>query len=251
MQTKIINVSALALKHNLPEWVVREEIEKTVSQTLSSWYGHKIEGIFTSTSPGKFELFCYGRKDGAFNVWTMQFESIGKNSLREISEILEINLKARRTIRDFEQAKGLTGSVMAALIRRISPTGDIYAEITSASGPGFVGVCAVSDQPKKERGRYRRGEILKFYVKKVFVTCFSTPSRLRIKLSRNNKRLVERLLVEELRRLDDYDTRVKCVLRFPGGFSRLETSGKIPRAVIKKVADEIKEGLIVSYARNK
>lgn len=240
-------LTELSLKYNLPHWAVEEEIEKAVSSILTKRFGCEISALFNNTteSPPSFDIWRFNDKEAQ----RLLPESI-KSSFRELKTGIAYALLNRGVIEEHKRLRDKIRSIACGtIVREDAQTGAIYAELhdmeDNACGKA-IAVLKPAFQTPKERGCHGTGDILRFYVMNIQPVYDEDTVRLEISLSRNSKGLAQGLLQEEL---SGSGIKVKCLKRIAGAFSLIEASKRIPKEVIKKTSDELKERIIVRYGK--
>jgi len=245
-----LDVAELSAKYNLPERVVVEELEKTLSEVFSEWYGHTVDAFLPDS--GKLEFLGFGHRDGEFKSFRLD---VGSRYIRPIfkrlADKLAARLLTRQTLGDYEQIKNLLHkAVTGQVMRTDGSSGTLYVEINvAANRNAFLGVCGIREQPAKERGNYFSGETLAFYVLRIVPFKNGDDSRLEIALSRTTKSLVERIIEKELQSADVFGIKINCYHRLPGIECYVRTSGRIPKKIIETVSRELKENVYVENSK--
>lgn len=175
-------------------------------------------------------------------------EEISVNALsrkvkRRLFDEIEIELMRRQTCCDARDYSTIRGSVQTGLIERIHDDGSLLVniELLDLLTPvNIYATCPIQQQPVHERGRYHPGEMLEFFVISSLPVSNGRLSKVRIIVSRTAREFPSRLL-GKLTGLGG----IRCTKRIPGGYSRIITRHKIPKAVINVVGKKLKEHLEV------
>ncbi|GMT42902.1 MAG: hypothetical protein IEMM0002_1313 [bacterium] len=240
-----LDVGELSAKYNLPEWVVREELEETMSEVLSERFAYPVDVVFLSSGGIEFRSFRY--RDGVLKSSKLD---IGlrfiKPLMLRLIDTLAHRLAAKRIVGDYERMKSLVHRLVTGCVVNATPGGELYAEVG-----GSIGVCQRRDQPLSERGKYLPGQTYRFYVKRILPLRYGEDSKLEITLSRTSKSFVTRLLEDELAAADIFDVKIKCISRIVGGLSRVRSSERIPQKIVRKISDELKEKIYVECKRKR
>lgn len=242
MKADIIELSE---KYRLPEWAVREEVEKALSEILTHRLGFEVEALLRNRGD-TLELWGVIPRCGDIEVRRISPESVRKTLEREIKHKIALALLKQGVINHHEQLKVLIGTMVYGSISRIQPSGSLDVELQGPAGESLTAVCDPASQTPKERGNYRRGEVLPFAVKSVQPLLINGIPRLEISLSRNSKGLVEGLLREELKNMG-CEAEIRCTKRTAGAFSEIRASKRIPRECVKHVSDTLRERILVTY----
>lgn len=236
-----LNIDEISDKYGVPEWAVKEEIEKAFSHVLSNRLGQEIE-VQTDNSNVRIWKFA---KNGDFAI--LGTGEIKKNIIREIKWNLVKYLLKRSVLESYEMHKNKVRTVVYGTIMK-QMHGILHVEIhpQNINDDIAMAVCEPASQTPKERGRYKAGEVLPFYVLSVRPVLEKEIPRLEVKLSRNSKGLAEKLIKEQIKE-KSIDIRIKCIKRVAGAYSLIESSKKIPGDCIKRVANELKERIICRF----
>ncbi|MFN4131716.1 MAG: hypothetical protein ACK4GE_01410 [Caldimicrobium sp.] len=124
---------------------------------------------------------------------------------------------------------------------------EYYVEFLDEFGKKFIGICNKADMPYSGRDRWRewklKGEERYFGVKNVLVEDAFGFLRLKIMLTRQSKFVVEKLF-----RLFGYSGCIYEIKRVPYKV-KVWVEERVPREVIRSVARELDEEVIVRYGR--
>jgi hypothetical protein len=233
------DVKELAEKYDLPEWSVQEGIERAISDILTKRFGYEVEAMFEDQS-----LRIYGYPGD--RVKTISPESIKGRIKREIKHEIARNLLKRETLKIYSQAKTHLRTVLSGEIVRIYDSGVLNIEMNIEGGNSLIATCDITNQTPKERGKYKEGEIMPFYILRVEAINHNGVPRIDIRVSRTSKGLPEGLLRSKVYR-NNIDADIKCVRRIAGHLSVIESNRKLPVECIREVSDELKERIIVRF----
>lgn len=162
---------------------------------------------------------------------------------RRLLDEIEVELMRRQTCCDARDYSTIRGSVQTGLIERIHDDGSLVVniELLDLLTPvNIYATCPVQQQPPHERGQYRLGEMLEFFVISSLPVSNGRLSKVRIIVSRTAREFPSRLL-GKLTGLSG----IRCTKRIPGGYSHIITRHKIPKTVINAVGKKLKEHLEV------
>ena len=235
------DLDAVAGKYDLTSEVVKETVERSISDTLSHIFGSDIECLLNGKD---FEIYIF-RED---EVEKLPVERLKKNILRAIKYDIVSALHREYAACSYEKLRFLTGTIAGGYIVRIFDD-CIYAELNAGSGP-VVGICDRQHQTPKERGSYRLGDYYRFYVSHVAPVVTGGVPGVKVSLNRTSGSLTAGLMKKELAdRL--LDIRVKCIGRTAGVYSLIETQERVPSECIKAVSDELKERIKIRVIQKK
>ncbi|MGK7344334.1 MAG: hypothetical protein ACNS63_00815 [Candidatus Nitrospinota bacterium M3_3B_026] len=237
-----IDVSELVEKYGLPEEIVREEIERAITMSLTSKLKLDVEGFFDEN--GVFVAKTY--RESLVGVKAERLRHVSRSAFAAVKKCIEHSLHERSTIKDHGKFSYLVNTLIHGTVFNINAAGDLYVMIEAGLVEGVVGTCLLRHQPPHERGTYSRGERLPFHVLKVTAKDKDEdePPRLNIQLSRESRRFVELLLQQET---SGY-ARIECVRRLPGVVSDIRSDRSLPRDAIKRVSYHLGERIKVRWS---
>lgn len=237
-----IDVSELMEKYGLPEEIVREEIERAITMSLTSELKLDVEGFFNEN--GAFVAKTY--RESLAGVKAERLKGVSRGAFAVVKETIEHSLHERSTLKDRGRFSYLANTLVHGTVFNINAAGDLYVMIEAGLGEGIVGTCLLRHQPNHERETYSRGERLPFHILKVTAKDKDEdePLRLNIQLSRESRRFVELLLKEEI----GGHASIECVRRIPGVVSDVRTDRPLPREAIKRVSHHLGERIKVRWS---
>jgi len=234
-----IDVSDLVEKYGLPEEIVREEIERTITMSLTSKLRRDIEGFFSED--GSFVVRAF--RDSTAGVRAERLRGVPRSVFAAVKKSIEHSLHERSTLKDHGKFSYLANTLVHGTVFNINTAGDLYVMIEAGLSEGVVGMCPLRHQPLHERWTYSRSERLPFHVLKVRAVSEDKPPRLNIQLSRTSKRFVELLLQQEI----GGHARIECVRRIPGVVSVVRSDRSLPREAINRVSCHLGERIKVRW----
>ena len=234
------DLRAVAEKYELPYGEAKAAIERSISGTLSGIFRLDVECMLTGEG---CEIYVFREN----RVELLPMERLKKNVLRAIKYGVVAALQKEATVRGYEKLRYLTGGIIGGHVAVVFEE-RIFVELDGRTGQLVVGVCEKEHQTPKERGLYRTGDYLNFYVSSVTPSSNGRVPVLRVSLSRTSRSLTEGLLRMELSE-KLLAIRVRCVERAAGVFSLVEVDGRVPVECIKAVSRELKERIIVHFVR--
>ncbi|MDA8091527.1 MAG: hypothetical protein M0Z61_15065 [Nitrospiraceae bacterium] len=237
-----IDLRAVAEKYEIPLDEAKATIERSISSTLSGIFRLDVECLLTGDG---CEIYVF-RENG---VERLPVERLKKNILRAIKYGIVSALQEEATARGYEKLRYLAGGIIGGHVAVVFEE-RIFVELDGSAGRFVVGVCEKEHQTPKERGLYRTGDYLNFYVSSVTPSSNGRVPVLKVSLSRTSRSLTEGLLRSELSE-KHLAIRVRCVKRAAGVFSLVEADGRVPGECIKTVSGELKERIIVHFARGR
>ncbi len=234
------DLRAVAEKYELPYDEAKAAIEMSISATLSAIFRLDVECMLTGEG---CEIYVF--RENRVELFPM--ERLKKNVLRAIKYGIVASLQEEATARGYESLRYLTGGIIGGHVAAAFEE-RIFVELDGRTGQLVVGACERDHQTPKERGLYRTGDYLNFYVSSVTPSSNGRVPVLSVSLSRTSRSLTEGLLRRELSE-KLLAIRIRCVKRAAGVFSLVEVDGRIPGECIKAVSRELKERIIVHFVR--
>lgn len=177
-------------------------------------------------------------------------KQIPRDVIRYAKEFLKYRFVCLNAQRILYEAKKLTRTVVTGTIKRIIQK-NLYVKIQNphamtGGGRVLIGICPLEHQTPKERGAYREGMVLPFFVTSVRGIVENSVPRVIITLSRNSISFPETIL-RQLLQEDGIFIEFKAVKRIAGAYTVIHAKERIPKEYIKKTTEILKEGVIVRY----
>ena len=177
-------------------------------------------------------------------------KQIPKDAIAYAKDFLRYRFLCLNAQRILYDAKKLTRTVVTGTIKRIIEK-NLYVKFQNPhamteGGRVLIGICPLEHQTPKERGVYREGMILPFFVTSVRGIIENEMPKVVITLSRNSISFPEALL-RQLLQDNGIFIELKTVRRIAGAYAVIHASEKVPKEYIKKVTEILKEGVIVKY----
>ena len=236
------DLRAVAEKYELPFDEAKAAIERSISGTLSVIFRLDVECMLTGEG---CEIYVFREN----RVEMLPMERLKKNVLRAIKYGVVAALQKEATVWGYKKLRYLTGGIIGGHAAVVFEE-RIFVELDGSAGRLVVGVCEKEHQTPKERGLYRTGDYYSFYISSVTPSSNGRVPVLKVSLSRTSRSLTEGLLRRELSE-KLLAVRVRCVKRAAGVFSLVEADGRVPGECIKAVSGELKERIIVHFARGR
>ena len=239
-----IDISELVEIYGLPEEIVREEIERAITMSLTSELQIDVEGFFNEDGSFKTRTF----RESLAGIRAERLRGVSRRAFAAVKKSIEQSLHERSTIKDHEKFSYLSNTLIYGAVFNINAAGDLYVMIEAGLNESLIGMCLLRHQPSHERGTYSRGERISFHVLKVTAKDIDQdePLRLNIQLSRESRRFVELLLKEKI----GGHARIECVRRIPGVVSDVRTDRQLPREAIMRVSYYLGERIKVRWSSN-
>ncbi|MEM4134395.1 MAG: hypothetical protein QXV73_04285 [Candidatus Micrarchaeia archaeon] len=235
-------IEELAEKYEISIKEAYELAEETISFALSESLGYDVQVYFKP----QCKIVIYTD----FGFREILPSQINKKHFKQLKEIVSQRFYIFQAYRIYEDAKKLVRTVVFGPIFRIIQN-TLYVKIknphtTIHAGRNLIGQCPLEHQTPKERGYYREGQILPFYVTSVKGIVENNVPRIIVTLSRNSISFPEELLRMSLAERGIF-TKIKAVRRIAGGWTEIHAESKIPKECIKEVGNLLKEGIIVKF----
>ena len=230
----------LAAEHGLDQEETRHLLESIISDTLSCATQQKFLAAFDGK---RLQIYKGEGRSGYEGLVEIPPEKVRKEIVRLFRYRLDAELKRRKAFAEHEYLKTLRGKVLKGTIDRILENGCLsvlfYIE-ELFSCREWLGICPVANQPCRERGTYRKGQGLYFFISSVRLVQEGRLYRHVITLSRSTPQLTEALLIRQTGH-----NGVKCVRRIAGKISVVNSETRLPRESIIAVGKELRERIKV------
>lgn len=235
-------IEELARKYEIPFEDALEQAEFALSHALSEKMNIDIQVYLRQNCR------ILGFSDSkAFKIRPRQ---IPKDAIVFAKEFLKYRFYCLSAQRILYDAKKLTRTVVMGTIKRIIEK-TLYIKFhnphaMTEGGRVLIGICPLEHQTPKERGAYREGMVLPFFVTSVRGIVEEKVPKVVITLSRNSLSFPEALL-RQLLNDNGIFIELKAVKRIAGAYTVIQASQRVPKEYIKKVTEILKEGVIVKY----
>lgn len=176
--------------------------------------------------------------------------SIDKSAIKKAKQFLEYRFLCLHAHRVYNDAKKLIRTVIfGEIVKKLEKM--FYVRFynphaVTEGGRVLVGVCPLEHQTPKERGTYREGLKLHFFVTSVRGIVQDGVPKVIITLSRNSISFPEVLLRDILIEHGIF-TEIKAVRRIAGAYTEIQAKERLPKECIQKVSHLLNEGIIVKY----
>lgn len=202
---------------------------------LTKRLGADIEAIIDKK--GRIEIWRFRDTD----AYKIPHNRINRQILQELRQRIPDTLLKASILKDYHLLRHRAKTIVSGTILKTDPD-LLYVELKDTD-TRIIAICHEGAQTPKERGRYKEGETLSFYLLSIHPVYQNGIPRLVIRLSRTSRGLVEGLLKRET----GIDLRCEC--RIAGAYSHITATAPIPRDTIKEVSDQLKERIIVRWKR--
>jgi len=233
----------IAGEYRLPAGETKAFLERTLSSALSESFGKQTVVLFTGNS---LSIYRERGKNDVSELEQLPISRLSRKLIRRCRHQAETELQKRKALAEYDYLKPLQGTVIRGIIDGIRE--DFSLVILFSVDELFkrreiIGICPLSLQPPRERGKYRRGEACYFIVARI------RPIRLAEWLFRVDVRLsrTSRLLPELLLKMKSECADIRCIRRIASRISFVVSKERLPLEVIRDVSAELGERVKVTW----
>ena len=232
----------VARKYRLPAGDIRALLEQTLSEALTEAFGRR---VIVSLSGEDLAIYRETGRNGPEGLDRLSPRQVRKEVVRLCRYRVETELNRRKVIEEHDFLKILQGAVVRGVVDRVMNDGSLVVlfpvdELFNCRE--VTGTCPVFQQPRRERGSFREGDIRFFFVSSVRLVGRDHVLRVAIRLSRTTRRLPEVLL-----KMETCMTGIRCIHRIAGKISLVVSRERLPREAILAVAAELGERVKVTW----
>lgn len=159
--------------YQIPRLAVIDEVENALGSALTRVHGYDIDVQITGNGTPELRIVGYkGTREGC-TISKIYPETLGKRTMRFLRKRLAMRLNERAVLEEFFILAPLQCHVYEGKIYKNPISGkELYIDITHYDRyfdikSSAAAVCKFIEQPSSERGRYRLGDMLMFYVLRV------------------------------------------------------------------------------------
>ena len=242
----------IAREYRIPERETIALLEQTLSAVLSESFGKRIVAVFTGD-----DLTIYRERgmDGSAELEQLPVGRLSRKLVRLCRYRVGTELQKRKSLVEYDYLKSLQGTLVRGIVDRVRENGSLIVlfrldELFNRRE--ISGTCPLSQQPARERGRYRAGETRYFFVSKVRLVGLIHQNvrerlfRVDVLLSRTSRHLPELLLKMKCGTLE-----ISCPRRIAGRTSIIVSKERLPKEVIQEVSAELGERVKVTWGPEK
>ena len=234
-------LSSFVDKYGLTRGEVMAEIEKTFSSMLSRWHGQNIIVLFTE---GKLKAIGYNDMNGMTSQIPIELTSMrGWNTIKRI---LDTNLGKAACLQEVAALKRQEREIRWGKIAKIQKDGALCVEIEIEDGKAIFADCPLNYIGLHERKRFHVGQRRAFHLRRVEPVFLKDTPRVKVIVDRVSKTLVEKLLQSHLQ---DSKVNIRCLNRYVGRKSFVESSAFLPKKAILATSRELNEHVQVKVVR--
>jgi len=243
------SLQEMSKTYQISRLAVIDEVENALGSALTRVHGYDVDVQITGNGTPDLRMVGYkGTREGC-TISRIYPETLSKHTVRFLRKRLVLRLNERAVLEEFFTLAPLQCHVYEGQIYKPPVPGkelhidlthyDRYFGIKSSSSA----VCGYRWQPLSERGRYRLGDMLMYYVLRVRAVLVNGYPRLEIHVSRSSKSLVDGLIKKYI--ADDTgrpaDGNIKCIKRVASAYSRVVSTVRIDPEILNRVSKEVNE----------
>jgi hypothetical protein len=235
----------IAREYRIPEKETRTLLERTLSASLSESFGKRVVVLF---SDNELSIYRERGKDSSADMEQLPASRLSRKLLRLCRYRIGTELQKRKSLVEYDYLKSLQGSLIRGTVDRVRDNGSLivlFRVDELFNHREISGTCPLSQQPPRERGKYRAGDARYFFVAKVRLICLSGRERLfrvDVNLSRTSRHLPELLLKMKSGTLE-----ISCPRRIAGRISFVVSRERLPREMVLAVSAELGERVKVTW----
>jgi hypothetical protein len=230
-------------KYGLSRGQVIAEIEKTFSSMLSQWHHRDVVALF---SDDQLQAVGYHARSGLMEQVPITLTTMrGWNSIRRI---LDTNLGKAACLQEVARYKRKERQLRWGEIIKRKNDGSLYVELEMEIGKNnqLIAVCPGNHIGVHERHKLLPGQRRAFHLRRVEPVLLKNTARVNVVVDRVSKTLVERLLQS---RLDNPGITLRCLTRYVGHKSFVESTAFLPKKIILAASRELHEHIQVKIVK--
>ena len=220
-------------EYGLSRGEVIAEIEKTFSSMLSRWHRKNVVALFTG---GELRALAYDYH-GQGGVVQVPLDLVTMRGWNTIQRMIQQNLGKAASLKEVARYKNKAHQLFWGEIKRKNRDHSLSVEIEIEPGVPMMATCLAQHLGVHERDEINVGQRRAFHLRRVDPIDLHGTVRTRILVDRVSKHLVTRLIQSQV----DGKIRVRCLKRYVGHKSFVETDRFIPRKIILAVSRELNE----------
>ena len=235
--------------YQIPCLAVIDEVENALGSALTRVHGYDVDVQITGNGTPDLRIVGYkGTREGC-TISRIYPETLDKRTVGFLRKRLAMRLNERAVLEEFFTLAPLQCHVYEGKIYKPPiPGKELHVDITHYDRyfgikNSTATVCKYRWQPSSERGRYRLGDILMFYVLRVRAVLVNGYPKLEIYVSRSSKSLVDRLIKKYIgdKTGKPADGNIKCIKRVANAYSRVVSTVWIDPEILDRVSKEVNE----------
>lgn len=233
-------ISSFVDKYGLSRGQVIAEIEKTFSSMLSRWHGQNVVVMF-----GDDQLTAFGYHHNSAEMVQVPIELTTMRGWNTIRRILDKNLGRAACMQEVAKYKHKEHGLFWGEIIKKNNDFSLSVEIEIEPGTPMVTTCLANHIGVHEREKIIVGQRRAFHLRRVDPIRLNGTPRIRILVDRVSKNMVSGLLRSQL----NGAIKIRCLKRYVGRKSFVESSGFIPKKVILDASRELGEHIQVKIRK--
>jgi len=234
-------VNSFVDRYGLTRGEVMAEIEKSFSQVLSKWHGLETVVMFSED-----QLIALGYHQARGAVKQTPIDLATMRGWNTIKRILDRNLSKAACLKEVACYKRNEREMRWGEIIGKKEDGVLLVEIEIESGTTIIATCQSNHIGLHERNRLSVGERRAFHLRRVDPVLLHNTPRVKVTVDRVSKTLVENLLLSDL---PDGNTQIRCLNRYVGHKSFIESNIFLPKKAIQAVSQELNEHIQVKVIK--
>ncbi len=237
-------INAFVDKYGLSKGQVIAEIERTFSSMLSRWHRKNVVVVFADD-----QLSALGYHDDASGPIQMPIDLATLRGWNTIKRILDKNLSTAACLDEVSRFKRKEkGIVWGEIISRDEE--NLGIELGMEFGVSLYATCPLHYLGKHERMQLLQGDRKYFHIRRVESVMIGDIPRTQITVDRVSKTLVVKLIARQLSPKFQ-KTKIRCIKRYVGHKSFVQSSQYLPQKVILEAAEELGEHIQVNVTRER
>ena len=217
------------------------EIERTFSSILSKWHGQDIVVLL-----GDDRLVASGYSTTLGLVKQTPIDLTTMRGWNSIKKVLDKNMGAAACLKEVAAYKRNERKMRWGEIIKKKRDGSFYVEIEIESGNPLIAACSRNHIGIHEQDHLQVGERRAFHLRRIDPVYLHNTPRVKISVDRVSKTLVEELLKHQLR---DDQIKIRCLNRYVGHKSFVESNVFLPKKVILATSRELSEHIQVKVVK--
>lgn len=234
-------ISSFVDKYGLSRGEVMAEIEKTFSAILSKWHGQEVVVLF-----GNGHLMALGYHGSFGTVKQTPIELTSMRGWNTIKRQLNLNLGKAACLKEVARYKRKEREMRWGEILREKLDGNFDVEIEIEQGKPVIAVCQCNHIGVHEQDIFGIGQRRAFHLRRVEPVFMNNTPRVKIIVDRVSKTLVESLLLSQLQKKN---VKIRCLNRYVGHKSFVESSMFLPKKIILAASHELNEHIQVRVVK--
>lgn len=233
-------ISSFVDKYGLTRGQVIAEIEKAFSSMLSRWYQQNVVAMFSND-----QLIALGYHHGSAEIVQIPIELTTMRGWNTIKRILDKNLSDAACMQEVARYKPKEHGVFWGEIIKNNNDRSLSVEVEIEPGVSMITTCLANHIGTHERSEVVAGQCRAFHLRRVEPVRMNGTLRTLILVDRVSKNLVSGLLMSQLN-----DTiKIRCLKRYVGRKSFVESSDFIPKKIIMNTSRELNEHIQVKVRK--